>query len=341
MSRSAPTTSALRGPLDYLLGTRGAVAVLRVLCAARIPLSQAELARRAALHLRGLPAILESLEAAGVVAYAGRGRTRQVQLYQQHPLVPPLTQLFQAEATRWQAIQYGLRELMQANGSSMVSAWIEGPVAAGSDRFSDPITIGILAEASLSLGIREAIQKRINGLQSTHHVVIAAHYYQRADLARFSKAKRTELENALLLFGPAPMDLSSKFRFGSDEGRREALDTSKRAASALKRPREIANLIAAKLTHDPELIQRAREFIDRRFPLAGDTERLSLLEWKGLLDSLTPGQVAAVLREESSRADMLRQSLPFVGVLTEAERTEAFGRPAPRPVKRPKRTRRP
>ena len=341
MSRSAPTTSALRGPLDYLLGTRGAVAVLRALCAAQIPLSQAELARRAELHLRGLPAILEGLEAAGVVAYAGRGRTRQVQLYQQHPLVQPLSQLFQAEATRWQTIQSGLREIMQANGSSMVSAWIEGPVAAGADRFSDPIAIGILAEAPLSLGIREEIQKRLNGLQSTHHVVIAAHYYQRADLARFSKAKRTELENAVLLFGPAPMDLSSKFRFGSEEGRLDAVDNSKRAASALKRRREIANLIAAKLTHDPELILRAREFIDRRFPLAGDTERLSLLEWKGLLDSLTPGQVAAVLREESARADRLRQSLPFVGVLTEAERTEAVGIRAPRPVKRSNRARRP
>ncbi len=315
--------------------------MLRALCTTRIPLSQAELARRAELHPRGLPAILEGLETAGVVAYAGRGRTRQVQLYYQHPLVQPLTQLFQAEANRWHAIQQGLRELMQAHGLLVVSAWIDGPVADGFDRFSDPIAIGILAEAPLGLGEREAIQKRLNGLQALHHVVIAAHYYERADLARFAKPRRTELENAVLLFGAAPMDLSAKFRFGSEEGRLEEVNRRKRTTSALKRPREIANLIASKLTHDPELIARAREFIDRRLALAGDTERLSLLEWKGLLDSLTPGQVASVLRDESPRADMLRQSLPFIGVLTEEERAQAFGRPAPKAVKRSSRPLRP
>jgi hypothetical protein len=339
--RPVPASSALREPLDGILGTRGAVAVTRALAAARIPLSQSELARRAGMHLRGLPAILDGLEEAGVVAYVGRGRTRQVQLHQHHPLVQPLLQLFQAETNRWYAIQHGLREIAQADGGSIISAWIEGPVATSTDRFTDPIAVAILAEASLSLGMREGMQKRFNALQSMQHVVIAAQYYQRADLARFSESKRAELTSALLLYGPAPLDLSPKFNFSSEEGRRASRALQLREPSSVDRTREVAAYIAAKLVHDSELIVKAREFVDRRFPLAGEAERLSLLEWKGLLDSLTPGQVAAVLREDSARADALRQSLPFVGVLSDAERDEAFGARTTARMSRPKRARKP
>ncbi len=316
--------------------------MLRALFAARIPLSQTELAKRAGVHLRGLPMILEGLEAAGLVGYAGRGRTRQVQLYPQHPLHQALSQLFQVEVNRWNAIQNGLREIVQRYGSSFVSAWIEGPVASGTERFSDPVAVGILAEATLSLGIREDLQKQFNGLQSSHHVVIAAQYYQRADLARFDSAKRAELEKAVLLYGPAPLDLSPKFHLASEEGRLASIAMRPRTPSDIERPREIAERIAAKLTHDPELIVRARDFVDRRFPLADQTERLSLLEWKGILDSLTPGQVAAVLREDSARAEALRQSLPFVDVLSDAERAEVFGSHVDtsqaKPAKRPRRS---
>ena len=81
--------------------------------------------------------------------------------------------------------------------------------------------------------------------------------------------------------------------------------------------REIARQVAAKLTRDPELVAHARDFIDRRLALAGNTERLALLEWKGLLESLTAGQLAMLLREDSDRADRLRESLPFVGALAD------------------------
>ena len=325
MPRPAPNSSTLREPLDHILGTRGGVAVTRALTVARIPLSQSELARRAKIHLRGLPAILDSLEQAGIVAYAGRGRTRQVQLNHHHPLIQPLIQLFQAEAARWNAIQDGLRAILQAHGESIVSGWLEGAVAAGDDRFSDPISVAILAEAPVALGVREEMQRRFNALQSMHHVVVAPQYYQRADLARFDDAKRAALAKALLLYGPAPLDLSAKFAFASAEGRLASSVLRARDAAPTDRTRDIADYIAAKLTHDPALIMTAREYVDRRLPHAGDTERLSLLEWKGLLDSLTPGQVAAVLREESGRADSLRQSLPFVGVLSDSDREQMLG----------------
>jgi hypothetical protein len=130
------------------------------------------------------------------------------------------------------------------------------------------------------------------------------------------------------------MDLSPDFDLGSEEGRKASRAMRPRDMTLIERPRQIADRIAAKLTHDPELVLRAKEFITRRLALAGETERLSLLEWKGLLDSLTPGQIARVLREDSARADSLRQSLPFVDVLSDEERDEVFQTSAQQPKTR-------
>jgi len=327
MPRPTPASSAIRTPLDYILGTRGAVSVLRELHATQVPLSQAELARRAAMHLRGLPAILNGLEVAGVVSYVGRGRTRQVQLHHLHPLAQLLRQLFQAEAVRWNAVQQRLREIVHAEHARVLAAWIEGPVATGDDRFTDPILVGILSEAPLPTAAQEGIRQQSNGLQSQQHVIIALHFYQRADLLRFTAERRSALERAILIHGPAPLDLLGVPAKPGKTPRGGAPRAETAVALPPPRPREIARAVAAKLIRDPEIVARAREFLDRRLALAGDAERLTLLEWKGLLDSLTAGQLAALLREDSERADRLRQSLPFVGVLTDAERAALFSPP--------------
>ncbi len=319
MPRPRPVSSALRAPLDHLLGTVGAVRVLRTLVTTQTPLSQAELARRARQHIRGLPPVLEILEAAGLINYVGRGRSRQVQLHRAHPFAGVLTQLYQAESSRWIEIQRRLREITAGAGAGVISAWIEGPVAAEHDRFADPLTLTVLAETSLPVDVQLALRNSCNTVQFAQHLIIALRTLQRADLLRLSPARRRSLEHVVLLHGPAPLDLAtpeSNVQRASDRDRHAA------AAASSTRPRDIADAIAAKLLREPELVDRARAFIDRRLAVAGDAERLILTEWQGLLASLTLGQLATLLREESERADELRQSLPFVGALTEGERAK-------------------
>src|ERR1019366_7250830 len=135
MGSATIRSSAARRPFDYILGTVGGVRVLRELHSAQIPLSQTELARRTGLHLRGMPGILRVLESAGVITYSGRGRSRQVQLNGQHPLIGTVRNLFQAESSRWDQTQQQLRQLWSAPSANLVAAWIEGPVAEGTDRF--------------------------------------------------------------------------------------------------------------------------------------------------------------------------------------------------------------
>jgi hypothetical protein len=264
-----------------------------------------------------MPGILRVLESAGVVTYAGRGRSRQVQLNAGHPLIGPVRNLFQAETSRWDQIYQQLRQLWSAPNANLVAAWIEGPVAEGTDRFEDPIDVTVLTDGLGSSQERERIRTQCNGIQFTHHVTIAVRYHQRADLLRFAAERWAALKKSISLYGPAPADLMPP-----PARTAEALAATKQSPRSANRPRLIAERIAAKLMHDPELVVRARNYVDRRLTVAGETERLILLEWKGLLESQTPVQLAALLRENSERADVLRQSLPFVDVLTAVERAD-------------------
>jgi hypothetical protein len=326
MPRPRPTGSALRAPFDFVLGSQGAVRVLRVLSNTEVPLSQSELARRASLSLSGLPALLATLESASLVNWIGRGRTRQVQLHRSHPLAAPLRQLFVDEAARWRRIHDRLGEIVASVGESIIAAWIEGPVTVLRDSFDDPLTVGVLAEQPIPVRLQERLRQQTNQVQATDRLIIGLRFHQRADLVRFSSERRAMLEHATVLYGPAVADLLDQH---DQRPQPRARGNTKKKGSRSGRaerpaPKVIATLIAERLVREPELIAAAQHHVNRRLAIASDVERLALLEWKGLLETLTARQVAGLLREDSERADRLRQNLPFVGALSDGERAQLF-----------------
>jgi hypothetical protein len=52
--------------------------------------------------------------------------------------------------------------------------------------------------------------------------------------------------------------------------------------------------------------------------------RQEMEEWEMILDTLPPARLRAFLADPGERATRLRQSLPFVAVLTPAERDDLF-----------------
>jgi hypothetical protein len=81
-------------------------------------------------------------------------------------------------------------------------------------------------------------------------------------------------------------------------------------------------LIARKISRNPRLLEIARRNISRWIRARGnasDTHR----EWQRILSHPWP-EVAAVLTELSENATRLRQSSPFSGILTEAERRRVY-----------------
>jgi len=80
-------------------------------------------------------------------------------------------------------------------------------------------------------------------------------------------------------------------------------------------------LIAEKVLAEPALLDIARDNLRRWQENNGPS--IALAEWEQILTG-TVEQVAAFLVERSERATRLRQSTPFAGILTEAERLAIF-----------------
>ena len=96
MRPPAQQQDPLRAPLNEILGSEGAVRVLRVLSDAKEPIARSRVAQRALLNPSGVHRILDRLADTGLVEIFGSGRNVAVQLRQQHPLSKPLQALFLA-----------------------------------------------------------------------------------------------------------------------------------------------------------------------------------------------------------------------------------------------------
>ncbi|CAN5797081.1 hypothetical protein BH20VER1_BH20VER1_00550 [soil metagenome] len=79
-------------------------------------------------------------------------------------------------------------------------------------------------------------------------------------------------------------------------------------------------LTATKLAENPALLDRARASLRRWLATASPRVRPVLLEWQQLLDGPS-AELMAVLAGTDERATRLRQSSPFAGLLSVAERT--------------------
>ena len=81
-------------------------------------------------------------------------------------------------------------------------------------------------------------------------------------------------------------------------------------------------LIAEKVRANPALLDEARANLRRAQEKEGSPS-LALAEWENILSG-DAAQVAEFLENRSERATRLRQSSPFAGILTEAERNAIY-----------------
>ncbi len=82
-------------------------------------------------------------------------------------------------------------------------------------------------------------------------------------------------------------------------------------------------VIARKIERDPKLLQVARNNIERWSVQRNDERPAWLDEWRELLDQPWEN-IAALITEPSEHGARLRQSSPFVGILTNQERWRIY-----------------
>ena len=90
-----------------------------------------------------------------------------------------------------------------------------------------------------------------------------------------------------------------------------------------KRSLALHEAVAAKLEAQPELLETARANLKRWLTSESSA---ALREWQRLLDTLPLPELLGLLRSPDEEAARLRQSSPFAGLLSPAERGAILGR---------------
>lgn len=317
MRPTARPESALRTPLNDILATEANVRMLRVLTATGAPVNAAELARRTLLQRSSVHRALKALETTGLVVRVGAGARSQVHLSSRHPLAAAIEGLFAAERARAAAIVAGLKEAVTALSSPPAAAWLEGPVAKGSDKPGDAVVLRVIDRGSTLATTSEALRDAVEDLERRLDVTIEVRGATPADVAAMPADERDQLRSAISLMGVPPQG----FLAGSQPSHRRTIRSH---ADLDERARAIAAAVADKLAKNPSLIENARARIALRLASASSGERKELAEWDRLLRSTSPSRLRRFLVDEGERATRLRQTLPFLDILTEDERNAAF-----------------
>lgn len=87
--------------------------------------------------------------------------------------------------------------------------------------------------------------------------------------------------------------------------------------------------VAEKMIKDEKrIIRKAKNNLDRW--MQGDRSSKHgmkvLLEWKQILDTLTPSEIRKIISADTDEGQRLRSSSPFTGILSQAERKEIYDR---------------
>lgn len=307
MRPPARPQSALRHPLNTILGRESHVRVLRVLALDAVPVGRTELATLAQLQPRGMKKLLESLEDAGVIESVGRGRRQSFRLRQGPFFVNALQDLFAQERERENAILGSVGQIVSSQGPSVRAAWIEGAVAHNTDKIGDAINLTVLAAEPDDEPLRRNVRALINDLQRRFDIPIELKVLHQADLDALAPAARAELERTQSVSGPPPRHFLEPLP--TRQNRRGPRRTHADQDAALL---ERARAIAARIAVDSSVVTRAKRWIEERRTVATPGEQVELSEWHDILDTMSPARVRRLLTQPGERATRLRQSMPFV-----------------------------
>jgi DNA-binding transcriptional ArsR family regulator len=307
-----PTTqpqSAIRMPLNGILGTEANVRILRALAESTDPISAAELARRAQLQRSSVHRALKLLAGLGTVSFVGTAPHRQVSLADGSPLTKPIRALFGAERSRYEELLAGLKRAATRIDPPPTAVWVEGSVARGVDQPGDAVIVCVLGNPRDIDEGAEALREAIQSLERKLDVTIEVRGRTLADLEAKSNDLGDELRHAIPIFGIPPMGLLKRYR-GDWEKRNIRMHGDHDARSLA-----LGKKIADRLAQDPSLIARARAHIRIRWSKASGRERKELEEWRRILDTATPARLRKILSDPGERGTRLRQTLPFLGVV--------------------------
>jgi len=304
--------SGLETPLNWIFSSEANVKIVRELVLAKGPLAKSELARRTGISLPGVLKAVARLFDTGLIEAVGTGGRQVIAIREEHPLCGALDLLFATEMLQRQTLMADVARVVAKADPPVRSAWLD---ESGRDRPSAPAGLHVLVGSGDVRAVQDALRPRLAKLSARFGVTLELHAWTAPDIAALSAEMREWLMDAVPLHGPNPVLAVPDPKAAPKRGRvtRTHVD---REMKSLKR----ASWIVRLLDRDPALPKRARRWIVHRMHTASEREAADLQEWLDLLESAPIATLQYVLLRVDERSDRLRQSNPFIMVLSHEER---------------------
>ena len=208
--------------------------------------------------------------------------------------------LFRAERQRYEELIGTLRQEAQQLSPPPRSVWIHSlPVQLG-----DPLQVSVLGESARISGTTSDARQRFARIEQRFDITIEISGYTRADLPDL------DFENITLLAGVPPVTPSAKTPTWRPQSHR---DLDERASDWSK-------ALVSLIRNDPSLVRRARAYLDRLLKHDQGTANHDLNEWRKIMELYPRHRLLRFLESSMPRACRLRQSSPFLAVLSSEER---------------------
>lgn len=313
MNKSNNQNSALKTPLDTILGSKGHVMVLRRLMESNNPMSPSELIKRTNLSRQGVYNVVQRLAQTGIIKYVGSGKQQQITIREEYPLADIILSLFKEEREQYDGLVKCLKELIKSLEIKPKSAWIFGKIAQGSDDYGDPVRIALLGDLKTIDELTENFRNRIyeKAIEKEFDVTIDVRGVTLADV---ESRPTINTNKPVMLWGMDPQHYLVGWK-DEREGKRSHQDLDHQSETDAQAWSELLRMY-------PDIIERTINYLDNRIAQASSGEKKELQEWKRILESMSFQRLKKFLESDSERATRLRQSLPFWEILNEQERHE-------------------
>lgn len=312
------TSSAIKTPLNEILGSKGHVRVLRVMVTVKDSISHSELMQRTGLSRQGTYDVVEKLVKSGVLAYVGSGQRQQIILRGDYPLSMAIKQLFNKELSRYQKLVDELKHEISKLDFQLRTAWIYGKVAKGEDEYGDPLDIALLGPLKEIDQATNQLKENLfkHSVEARYDITIEVTGMTLADL---EQSNIPDDDPIIHLWGVDPKKLVKRHS-----------DTVSHGATHLthqdhdERSKQEAKIWAYLLGIYPEIIPRTLSHLENKLVQEGTGDQTDLLEWRQILQSMSIQRLKKFLESDTERSQRLRQSLPFWEVLSADERDKFY-----------------
>lgn len=293
--------SALRYPLDLILGSEGQVRIVRVLLReAGGPMGAPDIAILAGTSAAGARKALERLTSVGFVEKVGSGHAPKYQVRDSAVAKEPLVRAFELEARHYDELIRGIRDAVAL--PEVTAAWCEPlPLDA-----TTALHVSVIVGAEHLAWARDEIRSRLADTEQRFDLIVEVAVYTRADAPL-----------------PGDRDIALWGVVGGSPA--EAGSVPLTHAEVSTRSLRAAEVIAQLIVSDPTLVRRAGRHLDRLIEEGQGIATADLVEWRQLLLTYSPQRLSDLLVSTSSRAERLRRSAPFFAVLTPEERDRVLG----------------